>query len=327
MPRPKKITKPHTPGAKLPSRNEKITFSTDVRQPKRIPTRLHSFDWATGGGLVERSIIEISGYEGVGKSTICSYLVGVNGGPEIAVLPLEAYDPDYLVAGLTQAGYEGAVWEVPPSDEKGRVRDDEELLDAFATKMADENVKAGLVDSVGAISPVAEAEGSVGEANMGRRARIMAPFLRKIEKTLNRRRQTSALVFLINHQHPNLGFAGTTTTGGKAIHFHATIRARLNNLEKFEDGSRIIEGKVFKLRWRVPGVPDGAPFKVFIKVGMGVHVGLTAVYDAIDAGVATAANGRVTLGDKNYGFLSKLIYEKFDDPDLFKPFITALEKK
>lgn len=326
MPRPKKIA-PNKPGAKLPSRNEKITFSTDVRHPKKSPTGLHSFDWAIGGGLCERSITEISGYEGVGKSTFCNYLVGLNGGPEIEILPLEAYDPDYLVAGLTQAGYEGAVWEVPPSDEKGRVRDDEEMLNAFVAKLADENVKAGLLDSIGAISPVAEEEGSVGEANMGRRARILAPFLRKLEKLLTRRRQTSALVFLINHQHANLGFAGTTTTGGKAIHFHSTVRARMNNLEKFEDGSRLLEGKVFKLRWRVPGVPDGALFKVFIKVGMGVHVGLTAVYDAIDAGIATAANGRVTLGDKNYGFLSKLIYEKFDDPDLFKPFITALEKK
>lgn len=323
MPRRKKVD------AALPKAGPErgIRFANNVVQPAKLDSHLTSFDLAIGGGIPERSIVEVSGYEGVGKSTVCDYLLGINGGPLVAILPFELYDPAYLVASLSNAGFAGEIWEVPPTDDKGKVRDDEAMLDALADKLYDEDVKAILLDSVGAISPVAEEEGSVREANMGRRARIMGPFLRKVERALIRHRKTSAIALLTNHSHPLIGAQGTTTSGGQAVKFHPLTRVRLTSLENYDDGSKLIEGKVLKCRFRLPGVPHNAAFRIMLKVGQGVHVGLSAVQDCVFLGLAEQKQGRIELDGKSYGFLSKMIYEKYTDQDLFAPFLAACAKQ
>lgn len=321
MGRPKKVRAAPAPA---PANKGGIRFASTVLDIERVKTKLWSLDRAIGGGFPLRTIMEVSGFEGVGKSTFCDYLLGINGGPAIAILPFESYDPQYLVASLRMTGWQGEIREVQPLDDKGKVRDDEAMLDALAEAMMDDNVKAGLLDSVGAISPVAEEEGSVREANMGRRARIMGPFMRKVERALLRHRKTPALMLLTNHSHPNIGVPGVNTSGGKAVKFHSATCVRLNSLENYDDGSKLIEGKVTKLRFRPEGTPHNATFNVFLKAGSGVHIGLTAVQDCINFGLAESKQGRVDLNGKGYGFLSKMIYEKADDQELFAPFIAAL---
>lgn len=321
MPRRKKIA---PPDPNLGPVIGGIHYAAQVMDIARVSTGLYGLNRAISGGVPERTITEISGYEGVGKSTVCNYLLGINGGPAVGILPFESYDPQYLIASLSAAGFQGQIREVPPLDDKGKVRDDEAMIDALADMAFDEDVKAILLDSVGAVSPVAEEEGSVREANMGRRARIMGPFMRKLERALYRHRKTPALAFLTNHLHPNIGVPGSNTSGGKAIAFHCATRLRLSALEKLDDGTKIIEGKVTKLRFRTIGTPDGAVFKIVIKPASGVHVGLTAVQDCIDFGFAEQTQGRVSLDGKNYGFWSKMVYEKSDDPEFFAPFVKKL---
>lgn len=327
MPRPKKEPKPkretHTGGAETV---EGIRMENPLRGLAFRPTLLWSFNQAVGGGIPDRSIMEIAGYEYVGKSTLAEHFGGyIAGARTLIVLPFEATDPRYLVNNVKRAGFSGTIWNTPYSDKSGKALDNETMLDAFLDKLEeDESVGAGIFDSISAFSPVAESEGSVREAHMGLKARIMANFMRRCENVLQRRRKESANVFLVNHLHPNLGVPGANTSGGKAIHNHSTIRIRLVVQDSSEDGTLLVEGKVVKVRF-LNESDYRATFKVVLKKG--VHVGLTAVQDCLDQGLATKDNGIIKIGAKSFGRHSLMMEKHWNDPKLFEPFTAALEGK
>jgi len=301
-----------------------IRFRSAIREIEGIVTPLWSFNQAIGGKIPNRTIMEISGYEYVGKSTFAEYLGGyVAGKQDLALLAFETTDPAYLAGNLTRAGFSGTVWTPADIDDKGKVTDHESMMDEFLDRLeGDENVRSAIWDSVSAFSPVGETEGSVREAHMGLKARIDGNFMRRCEGILLRRRQTPANVFIVNHLHPNLGVPGANTSGGKAIHNHSAIRIRLTLQEGYDDGTMLIEGKVVKLRFR-----NDAPYRATFKLVLnhGVHPGLTAVQDALDQGLATKSNGVITLKGKSYGRHSLMMETKWKDPELFKPFLEALK--
>lgn len=319
MPRPKKASSEATDrmiGG--------IRFRSKIREIDGTPTPLWSFNKAIGGSIPHRTIMEISGYEYVGKSTFAEYLGGFIGAEQdLALLAFETTDPTYLAANLTRAGFSGAVWTPTEVDDKGKAADHESMMDEFLDRLEeDENVRVGLWDSVSAFSPVGETEGSVREAHMGLKARIDGNFMRRCEGILLRRRRTPANVFIVNHLHPNLGVPGANTSGGKAIHNHSQTRVRLTLQEGYDDGTMLVEGKVVKLRFR-----NDAPYRATFKIVLnhGIHPGLTAVQDCLDQGIATKSNGVITLKAKSYGRHSVMMETKWKDDDLFKPFMEALK--
>lgn len=301
-----------------------IKFESGIRDVERHKTKLWSFNQAIGGGIPYRTIMEISGYEYVGKSTLAEYLAGEMGGTgTIVMLAFETTDPQYLAANLKTAGFSGTVWTPPDVDSKGKIKDHEALMDDWLDKLEeDENVRCGVWDSVSAFSPVGETEGSVREAHMGLKARIDANFMRRCEGILQRRRQSPANVFIVNHLHPNLGVPGANTSGGKAIHNHSQTRVRLTLQEGYDDGTMLIDGRVVKLRFRGDAIYR-APFKLVLC--RGVHPGLTAVQDSLDQGIATKENGIIRLGSKSFGRHSLMMEKHWNDPKLFEPFLAALE--
>lgn len=226
------------------------------------------------------------------------------------------------------AGHAGHIWYAPYHDAKGKPLNDEAMVDVFGDELrGGKNVQAAILDSVGAISPIGEQEGSVADANMGRRALLAGKFLRKAERSVQRWRDDNCNVFLTNHLHPNMGMAGQSTVGGKAIEYHCILQLRLYAQEKFDDGSLLDQGTIYKIRFR-GDARNRANFNVFIKAGKGVHIGLTAVFDCIGYEFAAKEKqtGVITMGGKSYGRLSRMIEEKWDDPELFQPFIDKAYK-
>lgn len=301
-----------------------VKFSSTMRDIARTPTKLWSFNQAIGGGIPHRTIMEISGYEYVGKSTLAEHLGGfIAGAQDVALLAFEATDPLYLASNLTRAGFSGTVWSPSEVDGKGKIADHEGMMDEWLDKLEeDERIRAGIWDSVSAFSPVGETEGSVREAHMGLKARIDGNFMRRCEGILLRRRKTPANVFIVNHLHPNLGVPGANTSGGKAIHNHSATRVRLTLQEGYDDGTMLVEGKVVKLRFRGDALYR-ATFKVVLNHG--VHIGLTAVQDALDQGVATKSNGIIAMKGKSFGRHSLMMEKHWNDPKLFEPFMEALK--
>jgi len=188
------------------------------------------------------------------------------------------------------------------------------------------NYNIGILDSIGAISPIAEADGDLGAANMGRRAFLTNQFFRKAIRTL--RTNKNKILFSVNHQHPNLGTFGYNTPGGEGKKYLSSIRIQLKRLyrknkeESYPDGSYVLTGKIVKNRW---GYKD-REFYLFVLGGSGVHKGLTALYDGIVLGVVDVAR-TIKIGEQSFGYL-KDITEKAQegDEEFFHPFYDAIEK-
>lgn len=267
-------------------------------------------------GFPVRGICELYGPTGAGKSTTAYCLsarIAKELGSNISLADLEMYDPEFLVDLLDNVGFGGKLHLVDgPTDEK--------LLDALIDDLRSEDYCVGILDSLGAISPIADVEGNTGDANMGRRARIAAQLARRVTHAI-RGKSIPSVLFITNHQLKQMGgkfSQGNTTSGGDVKKYLATVRLSIRILKTYDDGSTLITGKVDKNRFGY----SKRSFYLFNKAGWGIHPGLTAVMDCVFAGLAEQER-TVKLGGKSFGYFST-IAEKADDNEMFQPFMAAL---
>lgn len=283
---------------------------------KRALTGWHSFDNAftnfQGDVGLPLTFIEVSGANHVGKSTFAYSLAGrLNLG--MVLCDFETFDPSYAALILKAQGCTVKNKVLP-------VENDEEALEKVLELMSGDEYNLGVIDSVGAISPVAERQGHLGEANMGRRARLMAQLSRAIAK-MNSVKPGKAVIAINHRLHKMNSYGGMYTPGGDVKDYLYRVRMVLRRKEEFDDGSYVIEGNVIKnsfgYRKRV--------FYLFVLVGHGVHAGLTAMYDCFMYGKAERTRV-VKIGGKSMGYLKNLIKAAHDgDSEVFKPFVEALK--
>lgn len=302
-----------------------INIIGDAPSINRLETGLYSFDRAfenrSGGiGLPLGKGIEVFGATHTGKSTIVYGLAGFIASSQernIALADLEGFDPDFLTMVLENSGFSGDVMYIQKDD-------DEKALDEMLVYLSKNEYGVGILDSVGAISPISEQKSSIGEANMGRRAFILAQFTRKCLKLL--RKNDAPTIFLVNHEYPRIGSMGSDTPGGEVKKYLASMRIKVRRVwfkgkyEEYPDGSYVIEGTVVKNRW---GYKD-RKFYLFVLAGKGIHKGLTAMYDGMKLGLV----GRkrvVSIGDTTFGYLKNIVQEAQDgNEEFFEPFYEVL---
>lgn len=263
-------------------------------------------------GFPVGTIVQIAGSTGVGKSTSVYSISGMLSNAlqkNIALADFEGFDAGYLVDVLTHAGYTGDLLLIQKET-------DEDALDELVRSIKSEQYGIGIVDSIGAISPIAEKEGDLGEANMGRRAFLTNQFSRKVMSYL---RENKKGVFIINHLHPSIGRQfGMVTPGGMTLKYLVGIDIRMKRADAFDDGSFVVAGKVKKNKF---GLGEST-FFLFCLSGRGVHKGLTAVYDCIVTKRATLSRV-VKMDDVSYGYMKDIIM-KADDEEFFQPFYEKL---
>jgi len=272
-----------------------ITIIGDTPKIKRIVTGLYSFDQAFRNakgdiGFPVGTVTEISGPTFCGKSTLTFGLSGMIANvyeTNIALADFEGFDPEFLVTVLEQSCFTGKINVIQKDN-------DEKTLDALLDILDKKDYGVGILDSVGAISPVSELSGDLGEANMGRRAKLMAQFSRKAMHML---RFSNKSLFMINHVHPNIGFMGTSTPGGETLKYLSAVRIKMKRKEEMKDQSYAIEGKVTKNRF---GYKDRL-FYVVMLSGIGIHPGLTAMYDCTVLKLAEKTNGWMKINGTNLG--------------------------
>jgi RecA/RadA recombinase len=288
----------------------------------RIITGMHSFDNAFANsnkdiGFPMGTVVEVAGPTGIGKSTTVYSLAGMIGAElnrNIALLDLEGFDQAFLVDVLESNGFGGTLLSITEDD-------DEKAMDKLVAAVK-KDYAVGILDSVGAISPIAEAEGSLGESNMGRRGRLLAQFSRKTMKVFRDNKEPKVF-FVINHLHPIIGGRGMSTPGGETIKYLSSVRMRLKQKEMLPDGSYVIEGKITKNRF---GYRDRL-FYLFVLAGKGVHKGLTCMWDGILTGVVSRKTV-IKIGDVSYGSLKSIVAKAQEgEVDFFDPFYSLLEDK
>lgn len=296
----------------------------DLVDVQRIPTGFYSLDRAFIGiekiiGVPVGCSYEVFGVNHVGKSTFCYGLSGVLANAlssNIVLCDFEGYDIRNIKNALTSVDYTGKFFII-------QNKDDEEQLDKTILKLSNEkeNYSIAIIDSLGAISPIAESSGDIGEANMGRRALIVAQFNRKAIKMF--RFHSQKVIFEVNHYYPRIGTRGYDTPAGEVKKYLTAVRIKLKRAKDYPDGSYVLEGEVVKNRWGY----IGRKFYVFVLAGKGIHAGLTAMWDGILLGLVEYKKN-IKIGDTSYGYVKDIVERaKQGDKEFFNPFFAVFDGK
>ena len=190
-----------------------------------IPTGSLALDVALGiGGVPRGRIIEIYGPESSGKTTLAQHIVAEcqkRGGIAAFVDAEHALDPEY--ARNLGVKVDDLLISQPDTGEQA--------LDITEELVRSGAVDVVVVDSVAALVPKAEIEGSMEDQQMGLQARLMSKALRKLTGVIGK---TNTTVIFINQLRMKIGVMygnPETTTGGNALKYYASVRLEIKRTE------------------------------------------------------------------------------------------------
>jgi len=193
-----------------------------------IPSGSILLDEALGiGGYPRGRIIEIFGPESSGKTTLALHAVAEAqklGGIAAFVDAEHALDPVYaknLGVNIDD------LWVSQPDSGEQALEIAESLVRSGAVDII-------VVDSVAALTPQAEIDGDMGDAQMGLQARLMSQAMRKLTAIIGKSR---AIIIFINQIRMKIGVMfgnPETTTGGNALKFYSSLRLEVRKTETIE---------------------------------------------------------------------------------------------
>jgi len=210
-----------------------------------------ALDAATGiGGFPRGRISEIYAQESVGKTTIVLHAIADaqrKGGVAAFIDAEHALDPKY--AAKLGVDIDALLFSQPDSGEQAL-----QIAEAFVASGA---VDILVIDSVAALVPQAELDGEMSDMQVGLQARLMSKALRKLTGIIS---STGTAVIFINQLRDKIGGMGygpqTTTTGGKALKFYASLRISMARTGSTKQGdvaiANNIKAKVEKNKFAPP---------------------------------------------------------------------------
>ncbi|TAJ78348.1 MAG: recombinase RecA [Gallionellaceae bacterium] len=199
-----------------------------------VSTGSLGLDIALGvGGLPRGRVIEIYGPESSGKTTLTLQVIAEMqkmGGTAAFIDAEHALDPTY--AQKLGVKVEDLLISQPDNGEQAL-----EIVDMLVRSGS---VDIVIIDSVAALTPKAEIEGEMGDAQMGLHARLMSQALRKLTANINR---SNTMVIFINQIRMKIGVMfgnPETTTGGNALKFYASVRMDIRRTGAIKKGDEVI---------------------------------------------------------------------------------------
>ena len=246
------------------------------------------------GGLPKGRIVEIYGPESSGKTTLALHTVAEEqkkGGicafvdAEHALDPLYArklgVDVDELLISQPDAG--------------------EQALEITDTLVRSGAVSMVVVDSVAALTPRAELEGDMGDAQVGLQARLMSQAMRKLTASISR---SKCMVIFINQIRMKIGVmfgSPETTTGGNALKFYASVRLDIRRIGAIKDRDEVVGNAT---RVKVVKNKVAPPFKQVefdIMYGEGISKMGELIDLGVKAGVVEKSGSWFSYGDERIG--------------------------
>lgn len=192
-----------------------------------ISTGSLSLDLALGGGIPKGRVIEIFGPESSGKTTLALHTVAEvqkSGGQAAFIDAEHALDPAY--ARKIGVNIDDLLLSQPDTGEQA--------LEITETLVRSNAVDIIVIDSVAALTPRAEIEGEMGEAQMGLQARLMSQALRKLTAAISK---SNCIVIFLNQLRMKIGVMfgnPETTTGGQALKFYSSVRLEIRRIGQLE---------------------------------------------------------------------------------------------
>ena len=196
-----------------------------------IPTGSIGLDLALGiGGIPRGRVTEVFGPESSGKTTLTLHIIAEcqKLGGTAAFIDAE-HALDIIYARRLGVKTDELLISQPDYGEQ-------------ALEIADMLVRSGavdlvVIDSVAALIPQAELDGSMGETQVGGHARLMSHAMRKLTGTIHK---SNTAVIFINQIRMKIGMTGgygspETTTGGNALKFYSSVRLDIRKLQTLKD--------------------------------------------------------------------------------------------
>ena len=203
-----------------------------------IPSGSLALDIALGGGIPKGRIIEIFGGEACGKTSLCLHIISQaqKRGMTAAYIDTEhSLDAEYSQA--LGVRLEDMLISQPSSGEE-------------ALEIAEQLIRGGdigivVIDSVAALASKAELEGSIGDAHVGLQSRLMSQACRMLSGAIAK---SNTIVIFTNQLRSQIGGGGfgpkSTTSGGRALKYYTSIRIKMWNFGKIEDGDTRVGGHI-----------------------------------------------------------------------------------
>lgn len=287
-----------------------------------IPTGSFSLDLALGvGGFPRGRIIEIFGPESSGKTTLALHAVAEaqkSGGKAAFIDAEHALDPEY--AKRLGVKVNDLIISQPDSGE--------EALNILENLVRSGIIDVIVVDSVAALTPKTEIEGEMGAQYIGLQARMMSQALRKLTAISAR---SNTLIIFINQLRDKIGMMGygepTTTPGGRALKFYASVRIDIRRIAQIKKGEDIVGNRA---RAKVVKNKVAPPFKISefdIMYGQGISYEGDILNVAIKEGAVKKTGNTYSFEDEKLGVGMEASREKLkEDKQLLNKIKKATEK-
>jgi recombination protein RecA len=219
---------------------------------KGIPTGSLSLDIALGGvGIPRGRVTELFGPESSGKTTLALHVIASAQRADGVAAFIDAENAlDTTWAKRLGVDVSSMLVSQPDTGEQA--------LDIAEMLIRSNSVDVIVVDSVAALTPAAEIEGTMGDTHIGRQARLMSQAMRKLAAVINKSK--TALVF-INQIRMKIGVMfgnPETTPGGRALKFYSSVRIDLRRVTTIKDSTGAVGSHI---RARVVKNKIAPPFR------------------------------------------------------------------
>ncbi len=269
------------------------------------------------GGYPKGRVIEIYGPESSGKTTLALHAIAEAQKQSGICAFIDAeHALDIKYASNIGVDVDNLYLSQPENGEQAL-----EIVDSL---VASGSIDVIVVDSVAALTPKAEIEGNMGDAQMALQARLMSQALRKITGSLSKSKTT--LIF-INQLRMKIGvFFGNpeTTTGGNALKFYSSLRIDIRKTETLKKGDDFYGAKT---KVKIVKNKVSPPFRIaelVIIYGKGISkeievLSLAVKYDIVKKSGSWFSYGGERIGQGQDNCLNYLK----ENPELFN----EIEKK
>ena len=287
-----------------------------------ISTGSINLDAALGQGGVPRGrIVEIYGAESSGKTTIALHIAAEaqKEGGIVAFIDAEhALDPVYAKA--LGVDIDELLISQPDYGEQ-------------AMEIADMLVRSGavdliVVDSVAALVPKTEIDGEMSDQQMGLQARLMSKALRKLTATLNKSKTTMIFINQIRDKIGGFGFGPqTTTTGGKALKFYASVRMEVKRVGQVKQGDEVIGNETLVKITKNKIAPPFKEASFQIMYGKGISRVGEILDMALDNDIVSKSGAWFSFGDIRLGQGKENVKARLEnEPELLEKIEEELRK-
>ena len=292
----------------------------DAIEIERISTGSLKLDMVLKGGYPRGRIIEIYGPESSGKTTLALHSIAEvqrNGGNAAFIDAEHALDLEYAEAlGIDT---DALIISQPDYGEQAL-----EIADMLARS---KEVDIIVIDSVSALVPKSELEGEMGDASVGKQARLMSQAMRKLPSAANK---SGTTIIFINQIRMKIGVMfgnPETTSGGNALKFAASVRLDVRRSSQVKDG-QVVVGNDVKIK--VVKNKTGRPYQVvdaYIEYGKGFVKEKEVLDLAVDLDIIQKAGSWFSYRDTKLGQGKVSVIQLLrDNPELTDELIEKILK-